>query len=126
MKKIFKFTCVFLSIMMVMSMLYNIFAFGDGFDKNFFPTEDPDAVNEHMSNSAERIFGTIATVVQVLAIAGVVILGVRYMFAGASDKANIKQTLLYAIIGLVLVFAASTVLKIFMNAGNELLDNTII
>lgn len=125
MKKIFKFTCVFLSIMMVMSMVYNIFAFGNGFDPNLFPTEDPNVVNERMSNSAEKIFGTIATIVQVLAVAGIVILGVRYMFAGASDKANIKQTLIYAIIGLVLVFSASTVLKIFMNAGDEFLNNAI-
>lgn len=125
MKKIFKFTCVFLSIMMVMSMVYNIFAFGNGFDPNLFPTENPDVVNERMSNSAEKIFGTIATIVQVLAVAGIVILGVRYMFAGASDKANIKQTLIYAIIGLVLVFSASTVLKIFMNAGDEFLNNAI-
>ena len=41
------------------------------------------------------------------------------------DKGKIKQTLIWVIIGAILVFAASTVINFVSNTGNSLLTNNI-
>lgn len=69
---------------------------------------------------AQNIADTVTTVVQILAVAAVVLAGVRYMFAGADKKAEIKDSMIVLVIGGILVFAASSVIKIITSVGNEL------
>ncbi len=69
---------------------------------------------------AQNIADTVITVVQILAVAAVVLAGVRYMFAGADKKAEIKDSMIVLVIGGILVFAASSVIKIITSVGNEL------
>lgn len=69
---------------------------------------------------AQNITDTITTVVQILAVAAVVVAGVRYMFAGADKKAEIKDSMIVLVVGGILVFAASSVIKIITDVGNEL------
>ncbi len=69
---------------------------------------------------AQNNADTVITVVQILAVAAVVLAGVRYMFAGADKKAEIKDSMIVLVIGGILVFAASSVIKIITSVGNEL------
>lgn len=57
-----------------------------------------------------NVWATVRTVVQVLAIAAVVFAGLRYMFASADTKADIKKQMGILALGALLVFAASTIL----------------
>ena len=68
-----------------------------------------------------NIFQTVKTVVQVLAIAAVIFAGVRYMFASADGKADIKQQTIILIVGAILVFAAVPILNLVQNISNNLI-----
>lgn len=66
-----------------------------------------------------NVWGIILTVLQVAAIAAIVFSGVRYMFASADSKADIKKQMIWLVVGAVLVFAASTVIKLITTVTND-------
>jgi type IV secretory pathway VirB2 component (pilin) len=59
-----------------------------------------------------NIWATVSVVIYVLAIAAIVIAGLRYMFASADQKADIKKSTGILIIGAILVFGATLVLNL--------------
>ena len=61
-------------------------------------------------------------VLQVASVAAFVFAGVRYMFASAEAKANIKNSMMLLIIGAVIVFASSTVVGFIVQSAKEVLD----
>lgn len=66
-----------------------------------------------------NVWGIVLTVLQVAAIAAIVFSGVRYMFASADSKADIKKQMIWLVVGGVLVFAASTVVKLITTVAND-------
>lgn len=76
-------------------------------------------------NSYEELFGrllaVVMMVVKVAAIVGVIYVGVRYIFSGATGKAELKGKSAYFIIGIILTFSSVTVLTVFANALKDLL-----
>ena len=66
-----------------------------------------------------NVWGIILTVLQVAAIAAIVFSGVRYMFASADSKSDIKKQMIWLVVGAVLVFAASTVIKLITTVTND-------
>ena len=50
--------------------------------------------------------------------AGIVINGLRYMYAGSQDKGKIKQSLIYIIIGTILVFGTKIFVDIITGTWN--------
>lgn len=61
----------------------------------------------------------IATIV--LVIVGL-IMGVKYMIAGANEKAQLKQKLIYFVISVVLVYGATGIFAIVINVFNNILE----
>ena len=78
------------------------------------------AANE-ITGAARNIWNTVVTIVQILAVAAVVFAGLRYMFASADQKADIKKSMGILAIGAVLVFGATLVLKLVAGAANSVL-----
>ena len=68
---------------------------------------------------ATQIWGTVTTIAQIAAFAAIIFAGVRYMFASADTKADIKKQLVIIVVGALLVFGASTIVKILMNVLND-------
>ncbi len=85
----------------------------------------PDPISPGAGNELEstmgNIWATVTVVVQILSIACVVILGVRYMLASADKRADIKQGLTYVVIGSIFVFCAATVAQFIVDAGSDIL-----
>ncbi|MBR1884008.1 MAG: TrbC/VirB2 family protein [Clostridia bacterium] len=73
---------------------------------------------------ANNIWSTLASVLQILAVAAVVLAGIRYMFASANDKADIKKQMVILVIGAVLVFAASSILKLIYQASQTIIPTS--
>ena len=73
-----------------------------------------------ITNLANNIWSTIEVIVQIAAIAAIVIAGVRYMFASADQKAELKKSLGILAVGAILVFGASTVVSFLTGAFNEI------
>ena len=76
---------------------------------------------QKIDTSVKKIWGTVTTVVQILAFAAIVFAGLRYMFASADQKADIKKGLGMLTIGSILVFLASTVVQFVINAADEII-----
>ena len=69
-------------------------------------------------STAKNIWATAASVVQILAVAAIVFAGLRYMFAAADTKADIKKQTIVLMLGAVLVFSAVTFLGVISDAIN--------
>ena len=61
------------------------------------------------NNALYKIWGVILVVLQIASVAGVIFAGVRYMFASADAKADLKKSMIHLVIGMIIVFGASTV-----------------
>lgn len=72
-----------------------------------------------VNNAVKKVWSTILTVLQILAIAAIVYAGVKYMFAAADDKAEIKQGLIGLAVGAILVFGASSIVQFILNAKTD-------
>ena len=79
------------------------------------PITTQDAINAFIP--VGRILVGIATVV--LVVVGL-IMGVKYMIAGANDKAQLKQKLIYYVISIVLVYGAVGIFNIIINIMNAI------
>ncbi len=75
-----------------------------------------------ISDAAGNTWATVTTIVQILAIAAVVFAGLRYMFASADQKADIKKSLGTLAIGAILVFCAATVLRFIQTSAGEIIE----
>ena len=90
-----------------------------------FNTFDPNKINDNiedktsqanqsnsLNNAIGGIWNTITLILQIAAVGAIIFAGVRYMFASADDKANIKKQLIILALGAILVFGASTVVQL--------------
>ena len=68
---------------------------------------------------ANNVWGTVLTVLRVCAVAAIVFAGVKYMFASAENKADIKNGMIGLVVGAILVFGASIVVQLIMDAANQ-------
>ena len=71
----------------------------------------------------KNIWSTITVIVQIAAIAAIVFAGVRYMFASADDKADIKKQTVILIVGAALVFAAVPIAKFIQETAGSMFNN---
>lgn len=74
---------------------------------------------DSVNNIATNVWGTVLIIAQILAFAAIIFAGVRYMFASADSKADIKRQLVILVVGAVLVFGASTVVQILMSVVED-------
>jgi type IV secretory pathway VirB2 component (pilin) len=98
----------------VLVLTSNVFAYT--VDKNL---TNPNGGIKTIENSVNNIWGTVLTVLRILAVAAVVFAGVKYMFASAEGKADIKSGMLGLVIGAIMVFGASIVIEFIMNAAEQ-------
>ncbi len=72
-----------------------------------------------VDDAVKKVWSTVLTVLQILAIAAIVYAGVKYMFAAAEDKAEIKQGLIGLAVGAILVFGASTIVQFILKVQED-------
>lgn len=111
MKKLLK----VLPVMFVLSLvLTNVFAIN--IDNSLLHGGTP---SDTVKGLAQNVWSTISVVCYILAIAAVVFAGLRYMFASADQKADIKKSIGILIIGAVLVFGAGVIIQVINNISSE-------
>ncbi len=83
-----------------------------------------DIPSGNSSKSTDKIVGniwaTVMTIMRVLAVGAIVYAGVKYMFASAESKADIKGGMIGLVVGAVLVFGATFLVDLLTNTANEL------
>ena len=113
MKKLMKILPV---VMVICMVLTSVFAVSVPTDKDIGGGK----ANTNITGAARNVWATVVTIVQILAVAAVVFAGLRYMFASADQKADIKKSMGVLAIGAVLVFGATIVLQFISNATSVL------
>lgn len=76
-----------------------------------------------VDKAVKNIWSTVIIIVQILAVAAVVFAGLRYMFASADAKADIKRSMGMLAVGAIFVFAATTILQFVVKAAKEAIPN---
>ena len=74
-----------------------------------------------VDTAVKKVWGTVLTILQICAIGALVFAGVKYMFASADGKADIKNGMLGLAIGAILVFAASSVISWILDAADDVI-----
>ena len=73
-----------------------------------------------VENLGGNILGIVQTVGTVIAVAILVVLGIKYVMGSAEEKANYKKSMIPYIIGAFLVFATTTIVGVLFNAVNDI------
>lgn len=68
--------------------------------------------NEKVATIGRNLVAGIRTIGVVIAVVGLMIIGFKYMFASVEERANYKETMIPYIIGMVMLFAITTILQI--------------
>jgi type IV secretory pathway VirB2 component (pilin) len=114
---------VFLRVIPVVLVLM-VVASNAVFGFNNFSTSNMQNFGTESIGSADtavkKIWGTVSLILQVLAVAAIVFAGVRYMFASADGKADIKKQTVGLVVGAVLVFGASMIVNFIVNVTSEI------
>ncbi len=74
----------------------------------------------NITDVAGNIWSTAVTIIQILAIAAIILAGLRYMFASADQKADIKQQTVILVVGAILVFAAVPIAQFIQGIGKDI------
>lgn len=118
MKKIL--SAILIVLVILVSFNFNtIEAFGNGFSQGNIPSGSSTTNMAKLKNPIQEIAGTIFLLLQIASVAGVIALGVKYMYGSAEQKADYKKSLLPVLVGIILVFGASTVASFVVNAFTE-------
>ena len=78
---------------------------------------------KNFNNALSKIFGVLIVTLQVASMAGIIFAGVRYMFASADSKADLKKGLIHLAIGMVIVFGASSVVGFVTGTFDDIFRN---
>ena len=95
---------------------------GSGFNEGIINDVESKGIESPFAPQMNKIWGTVMYVLQIASVAGVIITGLRYMFASAEQRANMKKATIYTIIGIVMVFAFSTFMSFMLESIGEVLQ----
>jgi len=72
-------------------------------------------------NAISRVWGSVKLILQVLALATILGCGVRYMFASADQKADIKKSLGVLVLGAAIVFGTTLIVDFIQSIAGQLM-----
>ena len=87
---------------------------------NFKPSELTADDYDEAFNMASTIVGALTTVGIVIAVVGIIILGLKYMMGSVEQKADYKKTMIPYLVGCILIFSISTIVSIIYNLVSQL------
>ena len=106
MNKSIKVIATLLLVVMIISMFSTVFAVAT----------DPgslkgDTVND-FKNVGNKIIGMVQAIGSIVSVLILVVLGIKYMMGSAEEKAEYKKTMIPYLVGAVLVFAGTSLVKV--------------
>lgn len=107
------------SAILLLLVFGNVYAFGNGFNNDMIQYQDENI--SQLKTPFAKVFNSVVLILRILSVGGVIFAGVKYMFADASKKSEIKQSMVYLVIGMVIVFAASIVVQYIVAVAGEIM-----
>lgn len=118
-KNILKIIPIFLMI----TLIFTSYVYCDTYNPSLITGDNPNVEATNQMNNAKKVMskivGTIMFVFQITAVGGVVYAGVRYMYAGAEAKSQLKKSLSRLAIGCAILFSASTITNLIIKSFND-------
>lgn len=71
-------------------------------------------------NMASTIVGALTTIGMVIAVVGIIILGLKYMMGSVEEKADYKKTMIPYLVGCILIFCISKIVSIIYSLVSQL------
>ncbi len=118
MKKILR-ICVFIFIIFCIISIVNINKTSAAIAPGDYKPSD---LNETVSavQFGNKIIGAFQAIGSIVSVFALVLIGIKYMTSSIEEKAEYKQTMIYYIIGAVLVFAISNISAMLYNFAKTL------
>lgn len=69
-----------------------------------------------------KLFSSIASIANIVAIGSVIIMGLRYMFTASDEKARLKEQMLPLIIGLAMIYSGVQILNFIVNFASSIIS----
>lgn len=113
MKKLIKILPIILLVIVIMSSFSTVLAAKT-------PSSFTGTDTSTFDNIGNRIIGLIQAIGTIVAVAILIVLGIKYMMGSAEEKAEYKKTLLPYLVGAILIFAASNLASIIYNFASTL------
>ena len=114
---------ILIMIFCVFCISQNVFATDE--DKGAFNTSTWDNASGSADSAAQNIMGTAINVIRIVATGISIIMisyiGIKYMMAAPSERADLKKSLVIFTVGAALVFASGNILAIIIDFA----DNTL-
>ena len=113
-----------MKILTVVATVLMIISMGASIVYGYAPNEvningSATGVNE-VKTFGGNIMGVIQTIGVLLAVAILMILGIKYMMGSAEEKAEYKKTMIPYVIGAILIFAATTIANMVYQFADSL------
>lgn len=122
MKRTIKITGIILMAVMLLALLTTVSNASGGLDPagmaNNLKGTTSNAQTDVM-NIGNQIIGIITTVGVVVAVVILLVLGIKYMMGSASEKAEYKKTMIPYIVGALLIFAGTSIVKVVYQLANQ-------
>lgn len=83
-------------------------------------TKQIDIDNDKLKKTRDIIYNVLLVIGVALTVLVGAVLGIKFMYASAEDKAKIKEALVPYIVGCIVIYGAFGIWKIFLTIGNKL------
>lgn len=103
------------TIVMMLLLILNTISFAKIQTEVYRPSELKSADYEEAFKLGGILVSGIQIVGTVIAIAGIMIMGIKYMIGSVEQKAEYKKTLIPYIIGCIFIFAISNIVSLIYN-----------
>lgn len=90
-------------------------------DRPYYPNSGDNTI-EGLTRLTDTVWSSVITIVQAISVGCVLFAGLRYMYASADKKAEIKKTMIYLVVGALFVFATSSVIRFIYSVGNSIVN----
>ncbi len=81
---------------------------------------DPPQNSETVVKKANKILGAVQVVGSIVSVVTLSVIGIKYMVGSVEEKAEYKKTMIPYIVGAILVFATSNLVKILYDFGQSI------
>lgn len=108
-----------ITILVILLLFLNTVCFAD-VDTDIFEPTLTDSDYERAFEMADTIVGVISIIGTVVAIVGIMVLGIKYMMGSVEQKAEYKKTMIPYIIGCVFIFAITRIVSIIYSLVSQI------
>ena len=117
---------VITAIIMIIAILFSIMnvAYAATAKQTLDDVKKGDTVNlDDVTNLGQKIVGIMQIVGVVIAVVVLLVIGIKYLIGSAEERAEYKKTMIPYLVGAILIFASTTMVRVVYNIANAVNDN---